>query len=99
MYYWRGPLHNRDSFPTMDNFGLPDRLCEMDESELNNMLLLENACDEVFKTTPAASDELTDIMQLDDNDCDANFDSANLDMVSINHLTTAYSNFLGLVSY
>ncbi|XP_067946208.1 cyclic AMP-responsive element-binding protein 3-like protein 1 [Watersipora subatra] len=70
----------------MDNFGLPDRLCEMDESELSNMLLLENACDEVFKSP--VTDDLNEIMQIEETNCDGGFESADIDVENLGELNT-----------
>lgn len=62
----------------MDNFGLSDRLCETDESDLSNMLQmeLEMACDEVFRST--------EMMEQQEQQCTIDFDGKDLDLVSRN---------------
>lgn len=74
----------------MDTFGIPDRLCEMDESELSSMLLLENVCDEAFKSS--TSEELNEIMQLDEKDCVEDFDTTKLDVVSHRRIVFLFFN-------
>lgn len=59
----------------MDNYGITDRLCEMDESDLSNMLLME-----------AAVEMMDQQQQLEDGEQEINvddtFDDAKLDLVS-----------------